>query len=375
MAKLPVIDADIHIAIDQRRLLDDLPEPWRRRFASGNRGPGSLGYWNPNGINRSDAVTPDGTRIDASPAALGTCFFDLYGIEYGILNEGSLLQIGLSPEPDFVAAVVSAINDVIVTDWLPADPRFRASLVISPTDPELAAREIHRLGGHPGFVQVLMPSGARMPYGQRFYHLIYAAAVAHDLPVAIHPGSEGVGISGAPTAAGYPSSYLEWHTGLVGSYIAHLVSLVAEGVFVKFPTLKFVLIEGGLSWLPPILWRFDKNWKGLRQSTPWLVRPPSEYVRDHVLLTTQPLEEPERPEHQRAVLEMFDVARMVMFSSDFPHWDGDTVDFAARAFPAALRSRVMSETARELYRLPGRADHGQTQAGLASSADSGLDHG
>jgi predicted TIM-barrel fold metal-dependent hydrolase len=41
-----------------------------------------------------------------------------------------------------------------------------------------------------------------------------------------------------------------------------------------------------------------------------------------------------------------------MFSSDYPHWDGDTPDFAARPFPAALRARVMSETARELYNLP-----------------------
>ena len=44
---------------------------------------------------------------------------------------------------------------------------------------------------------------------------------------------------------------------------------------------------------------------------------------------------------------MFDAGRMLMFSSDFPHWDGDTPDFAARAFPPALRPRVMSETARE----------------------------
>ena len=55
------------------------------------------------------------------------------------------------------------------------------------------------------------------------------------------------------------------------------------------------------------------------------------------------------------MLEMLDVGRMVMFSSDFPHWDGDTPDFAARAFPAALRPRVMGETARELYGLPARA--------------------
>jgi predicted TIM-barrel fold metal-dependent hydrolase len=129
---------------------------------------------------------------------------------------------------------------------------------------------------------------------------------------------------------------------------------VTEGVFVKYPSLRFVLIEGGISWVPPILWRFDKNWMGLRQTTPWLERPPSVYVHDHILLTTQPIEEPERREHLLAMLEMFDVAHMVMFSSDFPHWDGDTVDFAARAFPAALRQRVMSETAREVYCLPGR---------------------
>jgi predicted TIM-barrel fold metal-dependent hydrolase len=247
---------------------------------------------------------------------------------------------------------MSAQNDVVVHDWLPSDPRLRASLVVSPSDPELAAREIHRLGDHPGLVQVLMPSAARMPYGQRFYHPIYAAAVEHGLPVAIHPGAEGIGISGAPTAAGYPSSYFEWHAGLVGSYIAHLISLATEGVFIKFPELKFVLIEGGVSWLPPLLWRLDKDWKSLRQTTPWLDRPPSEVVSRHILLTTQPLEEPERPEHFRAVLDMFDAGRMLMFSSDFPHWDGDTPDFAARAFPPDLCPRVMGETARELYGLP-----------------------
>jgi predicted TIM-barrel fold metal-dependent hydrolase len=353
-----VIDTDIHAVLNSRRVMEFLPEPWRTRYASGNRGPGHIGYWNPNGVMRSDTKLPDGSRIESSPENLARHFFDVYDLECGVLNVGSQ-HIGLSPEPDYAAAVVSAENDVVVNDWLPADPRFRASLLVSPADPELAAKEIHRLGDHPGFVQVLMPSGARMPYGQRYYHPIYAAAVEHHLPVAIHPGSEGVGVSYAATAAGYPTSYFEWHTGLVGSYIAHLISLVTEGVFVKFSTLKFVLIEGGVSWLPPLLWRFDKNWKALRQTTPWLTRPPSEIVSEHVRLTTQPLEEPENSEHFHRILEMFDAGRMLMFSTDFPHWDGDTPDFAARAFPPTLRSRVMSETARELYRLPETNGHAQ----------------
>ncbi|MBI2301630.1 MAG: amidohydrolase family protein [Armatimonadetes bacterium] len=48
---------------------------------------------------------------------------------------------------------------------------------------------------------------------------------------------------------------------------------------------------------------------------------------------------------------MFPAERMLMFSSDYPHWDGDTPDFAGRQLPDALRRRVMSETASELYRL------------------------
>ncbi|MGN6810247.1 MAG: amidohydrolase family protein [Thermomicrobiales bacterium] len=350
--RLSVIDTDIHPVPDARRVQDFLPEPWRTRYASGNRGAAGLGYWNPNGVMRPDAVTPEGKRVEGSVESLGKYFLDQYQIEYGILNPANTLAIGLSPEFDYAAALVAAINDVFLEDWLPADPRLRLSVSVAPNDPALAAREIDRLGDRPGAVQVLMPSGARIPYGQRFYDPIYAAAVRHNLPVAIHPGSEGVGISGPPSAAGYPTSYFEWHTGLVGSYIAHLISLITEGTFQKFPTLKFVMIEGGVFWLPPLLWRFDKNWKALRMTTPWVDRPPSEIVRDHILLTTQPVEEPENMNHFRQMLDMFDAGRMVMFSSDFPHWDGDTPDFAARHYPRDLRPRVMSEIARELYRLP-----------------------
>jgi uncharacterized protein len=364
-----LVDADVHFSIDPRRILDFLPEPWKRRYASGNRGPGYPGYWNPNGVDRADAVTAEGVRIESTPQTLASHFFDPHGIDFGILNKESSLGIGLSPEPDFAAAVAAALNDAIAADWLPADPRFRASLIVSPADPALAAREIHRLGGHPGFVQVLLPSGANPPLGHRSYHPIYAAAVAHDLPVAVHPGTEGVGVSGPPGAAGWAGSYLEWHTGLLCSAIGHLLSVVCEGVFVRFPDLRFVLIEGGMAWLPPVLWRFDKNWKALRQTTPWLTRPPSDYVRDHVLLTTQPIEEPPRPGDLTAILGMFDVGRMVMFASDFPHWDNDTPDFAARAFPREVRARVLGETARELYKLPaptrpapGRATGGREGA-------------
>lgn len=351
LKEYPIVDTDIHPGIPASAIVDRLAQPWRMRFQSGNRGAGNLGYWNPNGVNRPDAVLADGSRIEDSPKALATHLLDEFGLDFGILNTGSVLHLGLSPEPDYAAALISAMNDVLIEEWLPADPRYRVSIAIYPNDPELAVREIHRLGDHPGVVQVIMPSAARMPYGQRYYHPIYAAAVEHGLPVAIHPGTEGVGISGAPTNVGYPTSYFEWHTGLACSYIAHLVSLVTEGVFAKFPELTFVMLEGGVSWAPPILWRMDKNWKALRMTTPWVDRPPSEIVTDHVRFSTQPIEEPEDPKHFQAMLEMFAAERMLMFATDYPHWDGDTPDFIARSFPPALRPAIMGGNALSLYRL------------------------
>jgi predicted TIM-barrel fold metal-dependent hydrolase len=74
-------------------------------------------------------------------------------------------------------------------------------------------------------------------------------------------------------------------------------------------------------------------------------------VYEHVRLTTQPVEESHHPEHFRQMMRMFPADKMVMFSSDYPHWDGDVPDFAAGSFPADLRQRVMGETARELYGL------------------------
>lgn len=347
-----IIDVDIHPTLNPKSVVNYLPEPWHSRFASGNQGPGTLGYWNAAGFHQADAITEEGDLISSNPKTLSRQFFDRYNLEFGILNSENAIHVGVGPDMDFGAAVLSAMNDVMANEWLPVDSRFRGSINVGPSDPVLAAEEIHRLGDYPGMVQVMMGSGARIPYGQRFYHPIYAAAVEYDLPVAIHPGNEGVGMTGPPNAAGYPSRYIEWHTTLVTSYISHLVSLITEGVFVRFPTLKFVMIEGGVSWVPPILWRLDKNWKALRQTTPWLDRLPSEYATDHIRLTTQPMEEPENSRHRKAMLEMLDVERMIMFSSDFPHWDGDTVDFAARAFTKDQRSRVLHETARDLYRLP-----------------------
>ena len=98
-------------------------------------------------------------------------------------------------------------------------------------------------------------------------------------------------------------------------------------MFEHIPNLRVVLVEGGFAWLPALSWRLDKHYKRLREEVPHLKRLPSEYIRDNIWVTTQPIEEPERPEDLLATCEWIGWDRM-MFSTDYPHWDQDDPRYA-----------------------------------------------
>ena len=129
-----VIDTDIHTVVKTHCVEKRLAQPFRLRFSQGNRGPGNLGYWNPNGVMRADAVI-DGERIEEDPRLLGPHFFDKYSLEYGILNFTGALHFGLGTDPYYAAAVVTASNDAVVEEWLPEDERMYASIAVAPNDP------------------------------------------------------------------------------------------------------------------------------------------------------------------------------------------------------------------------------------------------
>jgi predicted TIM-barrel fold metal-dependent hydrolase len=193
-------------------------------------------------------------------------------------------------------------------------------------------------------------SGARAPFGQRQFYPIYEACEKFGLPFAIHPGTDGMGINVQPSP-GFPTHYIEWHTCLSLGFQAHLVSFLTEGVFERFPEFKIVLVEGGVSWLAPLMWRLDAEYKALRYEVPWLKRKPSEYLRDHVRITSQPLERPDNDTYLLQIFEMMDAEHIVMFSSDYPHWDFDSPTRAFPKLPESLRRRIFFENAHELYKL------------------------
>jgi predicted TIM-barrel fold metal-dependent hydrolase len=353
-SSLRAIDVDLHHQIvDWKAVAPFVPHGLRHRVLRPAGPPMARHGYKKVGVTFGDDVpiprNADGKALHPAgdPAWVKEQYLDRRGVDRAILT-GSLLSLGVQPGPDMSAALARGVNDWTLETWVRPYGCFKGSILIAQQDPEQAVEEIDRLGDDPGMVQVLMCSASESPFGRRFYHPIYEACVRHSLPLALHIGGEGAGISQRPTGVGHPSTYFEWYASLPQSYMAHIISMISEGVFVKFPTLKVVLYEGGIGWLPHITWRFDKNWRAERQGVPWLEQPPSHFIVENFRSTTYPLEKLAAADI-RDLCDMVHADRTLMFSGNFPNWElGDPFEMIAD-LPEEIRRRVLVENALELY--------------------------
>lgn len=351
-AAVPLVDCDIHNqVVSEADLGKYLPSRWRRHLEQyGVQYHATGGYYprlNPNAA-RTDAWPPSGGPPGSDLGFLQAQLLDAWNIHYGVLNP--LYLTGEQPIAEYGAALSSALNAWLAAEWLDPEPRLRASIVVPYEDGDLAAAEIERQAPDARFVQVLLPARTREPLGRRKYWPLYAAAEQHGRPVAIHFGGSG---AGPITGAGWPAYYFEDHSGMPQAFQAQIISLVFEGVFERFPGLKVILVEGGFAWLPPLMWRMDRAWERLAEEVPHVTRPPTELIRQHVWITTQPIEEPSRPVYFQQLLEHLNMDSRLLFATDYPHWDFDAPDQALPArLPPELRARILAGNARDLYRLP-----------------------
>ena len=247
---------------------------------------------------------------------------------------------------DMGAAVARAINNWIVHEWLDRDPRLRASIVVPQQNPEMAVAEIERLAGDRRFVQVLLLVSGELTLGRRHYWPIYEAAQKHGLTIGIHAGSM---YRNPTTPIGWPGSYTEEYVNQATAFQSQLTSLITEGVFTKFPGLTVVLMESGVSWLPAFLWRLTKYWKGLRSEIPWVSDPPASIVRDRVRLTIQPFDAPPGEGGVMRLMEHIGSDEMLLFSTDYPHWQFDGLEAMPAGIDPALAKKIMAENPLRTY--------------------------
>jgi predicted TIM-barrel fold metal-dependent hydrolase len=340
------IDCDVHPALPGlKALLPYLPEYWRDAVVQrGVHELDSISY----PVNAPLAARPDWRPAEGKAGAdldrLRAEALDAFGTAIAICN--CLYGVQLLFSEDMAAAFARALNDWVAAEWLDREPRLRASIVVPVQSPDLAVEEIERRAADRRFVQVLLLVMGELPLGRRQYWPIYAAAERHGLPIGIHAGS---GYRHPVTPVGWPSYYTEDYLAQAPAFQSQLTSMICEGVFSKFPDLKVVLLESGFTWLPAYLWRLTKYWHGLRMEIPWVDRAPTDIVKAQVRFSLQPVDAPPTPRDFERLMEHMGSDRLLLFSTDYPHWQFEGTAALPDGLPPDLARRIMVENPRETY--------------------------
>ncbi|MGB8880975.1 MAG: amidohydrolase family protein [Solirubrobacteraceae bacterium] len=333
---MDAFDCDVHVApASYDALFPYLSDYWRQYITEAGIRLTDVAHAYPRGI---------ATPTPSSYEQLSEHVLEKAGPRFVVLN--CLTGFETHRNAYLAAAVASAINDWVREEFLARDERLHASLVVSTVAPDDAVSEIERVGEEKQFVQVLLPVRSDLPWGQKNNHAMFAAARAARLQIGLHAwGRAGK----ATTPSGFTTTYLEDYLGNQPIAQAQVLSFVSEGVFERFPGLRVVVIECGFAWLAPLLWRFDKDWKGVWREVPWVKRRPSEYVREHFRFTTTPAHLPSDPVTLDQLLEMMGGADMLMYASDYPHRHGNDLATLLDRLTEEQRRSVLWATAAELY--------------------------
>jgi predicted TIM-barrel fold metal-dependent hydrolase len=359
-AATTVVDVDVHPVSTPERLAPYLEQRWRDYLDTwGIRSRHEMDFLpalRP-GAARDDAFPPSGTP-GSDPEFASAQLLDRHRIDLAILtNEmGMFLHAGGNAPTRFCEALERAENDWMKDCWLDVDDRWLAGVATQYESPERAVKELERcLALSDKFVEIIGSTRTERPLGYEKYWPLYEAVAHYDIPFAIHPGGTG---THQTTGSGWPSYYFENHVNYPIGMFTHIASMIFEGVFDRWPSLRVVVLEGGWSWAIPFAWRLDNTWEVQKSEVPHLQCKPSEYLFKHFWFSTQPMEEPSNPKWFGRLFEHMEttgLAGRLMFSSDYPHWDfDDPFQALPTGLTAPTRHAILSDNAVELYSLQDR---------------------
>jgi predicted TIM-barrel fold metal-dependent hydrolase len=309
-------------------------------------------YHRPDGDNLPGS-TPESGPAGSSPELVREQLLDRYGIARGVLSYGLGMYAPLAANPHLAREFVRAANDWTIERWLSTDDRLSALILVPTQTPDDGAAEIHRLGANGRLVGVLLAAnGLSKPFGHPLYHPIFRAAAEWDLPIVIHAGGDAPGEAlSHPAGGGLPTSYGEYYVLRPQSLMTHIGSLIAQGVFLKYSSLRVLVVGGGVAWFPGIVWRLDTEYRAYRREMPWLDRPPSEYVRDFIRISTYPLDVAGDEGGLRRLLETFGgFDDLLVYGSGYPSWDFEDPESPFAQLPGEWRDKVLHDNARAFFR-------------------------
>jgi predicted TIM-barrel fold metal-dependent hydrolase len=275
-------------------------------------------------------------------------------IDYSILFPSELLPIGYLPDPKWAASLATAYNDYMLETYA-GERGIKVALVVAPQVPEQAAAEIDKHADNSAVVAVCVPDvGVNPPIGDQKYWPMYEAADHHRLPIAFH-GIEALIHDNYPLRVSHFPTLMQVHSmGFPFTAMLQVMSVVCQGVPVRFPQLKYCILEAGLTWMPFIMYRLDTGYRQYRTEMPALERKPSEYIREWHIATHE-LEDLPRRGDLAALIKLYQGENTTMWASDWPHLERDLLaGFMRYDLTPELRRKVLGGNAFTFFRLDER---------------------
>jgi len=210
---------------------------------------------------------------------------DAAGIDKAIL---SLTSPGVQPLLDIEQAkqIAANANDQLAAAVARYPDRFIGMTAVAPQDPHWSAAEIRR-GADLGFKGVMINSHTQGEYlDEEKFDPIFKALVDVDQPLYIHPSTLPDEAMGSMIDAGLDGAVFGFgvETGF------HLLRLITQGIFDRYPSLKIVVGHMGEA-LPYWMYRLDyMHQAGVRSQRYERIKPLqhsiSYYLQNHVYVTT-----------------------------------------------------------------------------------------
>jgi predicted TIM-barrel fold metal-dependent hydrolase len=282
------------------------------------------------------AATPDpaATNVDARVA-----WMDRIGIDFALVNHGggyAGIALGARDYVDSVDvrhAMLRRCNDFL-GDWITGHTdRLGAVSIVDTDDVAWSITELERMRarGSRGVFLSAAPFGGISPAhpdNDRFWHAVESLGMVGVIHIGETPAYFGGGWADA--------GWLEAGGAGVGGYLRFansarieaaqkfISALVFGGVFARCPGVTIVLEELWAAWMPSFVARFEQLRAAGDSLGSWdSPLSPHDYVRKNVKLT--PL--PGLGDNGMSVID--ELADMLVFSSDYPHSEGNLEPMAA----------------------------------------------
>ena len=272
-----IVDVDSHHYENEHyaEVFDYIESPVIRARAEGRRRPphrppqhpGRLPeHRRPHPPRQSSAARRRPSPAKHSDITLTLDWMDAMGVDYCCMFPTPMLFLGLHPQIEIEAAMCDAYNAWLCERILAHEPRIVSMLYLPFNDPEAAYKTVKKFGDKKGVVGFMVTSPRYQPVHDNAYMKTYALLEEMGKPISFHAA-----YNWDDRALQMTNRFISVHAlGFMWFNMIHMTNWVINGLPVRFPKLKVMWIESGLTWAASLMQRLDHSFMMRTSDAPLL---------------------------------------------------------------------------------------------------------